>query len=111
MAVRRDRIVLLQHRPVLADQRAILQLGFDLRGVGIEVQHQRSVMKACATSDDLVVSVEQPTLKVRSIASKLEPERNVLAVKSDGGVPETCQRRRRVGLSKGGGRDCEEESS
>src|ERR1700691_564839 len=104
--MRRDRIVLLQHRPVLTDQRAILQLGLELGGVGIEVQHKRAVMKACAAGDDLVVSVEQPTWDVRSIARDLQPERNVLATKGDGGIPKTCQGWG-VCLSKGGRRDCE----
>ncbi len=104
--MRGHRIDLLQHRPVLAHQRAILEFGFQLRGVRIEVQHQSSVMKASAAGDFFLISIEEPTLNVRSVSGDLQPERNVLAIEGDGGVPQARQR-----LSHGGGRDGEQESS
>ena len=105
MAMRRDRKSLLQHRPVFADQRAILQLGFQLGRIGVKIQNQRSVLKTATAGYHLIVAIEKPTLDVRSIARYLQTERDRFAIKGDTGVPQARQR-----LSHSGGRDGQEES-
>src|ERR1700684_3491734 len=95
--------------PVGSDQRSIFKSGFKLRGLTIEVQHQRAILEGSAVRwIDPLVAIEEVAMNLWPIAADLDSEWNANIVDSNGCVPGPIDRL--APRRKGDSEDCYEAS-